>query len=110
MVRRYSKLNFVDAVEIITPNVYIDQDRNVSGLEVESDLKYPLAGWWDEVANNFAFNHPGVPNPFADMKRIKVTARITSEYLFCVRYYCFCYSRILNIKPKLVVFFKYKRD
>ena len=35
MARKYSKLNFVDAVKIITPDVYLDDDRNVSGLQIK---------------------------------------------------------------------------
>tara|TARA_R110000824_G_scaffold14605_3_gene62094 strand:+ start:6243 stop:9152 length:2910 start_codon:yes stop_codon:yes gene_type:complete len=70
------------AAKIFTPDMINNSGPFLAMvLKVESDLKYPQAGWWDELANNFAFKHPGVPNPFANMKRIKVTARITSEYL-----------------------------
>ena len=35
MARKYSKLNFIDAVKIITPDVYLEDDRSVSGLQVK---------------------------------------------------------------------------
>ena len=35
MVRKYSKSNFVEAVKIITPNVYLNQDIDVSGQQVK---------------------------------------------------------------------------
>ena len=32
--RRYSKSNFVDLVELLTPEVYIEEDLNLSGKEI----------------------------------------------------------------------------
>ena len=35
MVKKYSKLNFVEAVKIITPDLYLNEDQEVSGLQVK---------------------------------------------------------------------------
>ena len=35
MARNFSKLNFVDAVKIITPNLYLNQDAAVSGSQIK---------------------------------------------------------------------------
>jgi len=35
MARKFSKLNFVDAVKIITPDLYLNQDAEVSGTQIK---------------------------------------------------------------------------
>lgn len=53
MARKYSKLNFVDAVKIITPDVYLEDDRNVSGLQVKIT---------DEVINSHLISLASISN------------------------------------------------
>jgi len=39
MARNFYKRNFVDAVKIITPNLYLDDDYDISGVQVkDTDL------------------------------------------------------------------------
>ncbi len=53
MARKYSKINFVDAVKIITPDLYIEDDVAVSGYQVKLT---------DRVINSHLFSIANIAN------------------------------------------------